>query len=230
MVSLRFLRRPLTIEEKFKVKNILARKLLIVSCLLFAFIGLAAPVAAAPTNVALGKTVTATGSIGIISAAGIGSGFGDSTVFPAAPLSSLTDGIYLAEGTGWQSGTVWWDEQTTSSTNNILEINLNGLFMIDSIAIQADNNDRYLISYLNSLGNWVNYAFANIAGNPGMSTRAGSVGSFEASAIRIDAFDGDGYYSVSEFQAIGQAVPEPSSILLIGVALAGLGFSRSRKA
>ena len=212
------------------MKNILVRNLLTVSSLLFALFGIAAPVAALPINVAQGKAVTATGAIGIISPAGIVAGFGDATAFPPAPLSSLVDGIYLPEGTGWQSGTVWWDEQNASSLNNIVEIDLNGFFMIDSISIQADNNDEYLISYLNQFGVWVDYAYATAVGGAGMRERAGSVGSFEASTIRIDARAGDGFYSVSEFQAIGQAVPEPSSILLIGVALAWLGFGRSRKA
>jgi hypothetical protein len=43
-----------------------------------------------------------------------------------------------------------------------------------------------------------------------MTTRSAAF-PLEASGFRIDAFGGDQFYSVSEFQAIGEPVPEPAA-------------------
>lgn len=171
-----------------------------------------------------------TGSVGVISPAGLLAGWGDGAFFPPASLASVVDGVYLSEGTSWQTDTVWWDEQNAGSLNAILEIDLEGLFLIDFLSLQADNNDEYLISYRDQFGAWIDYGYFQPVGGAGMRERSGSVGSFVAEAIRIDARAGDGYYAVSEFQASGRQVPEPGSILLLGAAIAGLGFSRVRKA
>lgn len=207
----------------------LSKKPLTVFCMFCTLFALAAPAAAVPVNVTQGKAVTATGALGVISAAGLGFGFGDATAFPPAPLASLVDGNYVAEGTYWQSGTVWWDEQSAGSANNVIEIDLNGLFLISFLSIQADNNDAYGIFVRDRFGVWSGLATAVPFGDAGMRERSGGFTPFEATAFRIDATGGDQFYALSEFRAMGEAVPEPGSLLLIGAGLAGLAFSRRKK-
>lgn len=183
------------------------------------------PVNAAPINVALGKSVTITGEVGVI----VGCCWGDATVYPPASLASLVDGVFRPEGTQWQDGTVWWDERHPGSANNIIEIDLGGLFLISSLSIQADNNEFYDIAVRNRFGVWAPFATATSTSGAGMRTRAGGFAPFEATAFRIDARDGDEFYSVSEFQAVGVAIPEPGTLALLGLSLAGLAAMRRRK-
>ena len=58
-----------------------------------------------------------------------------------------------------------------------------------------------------------------------MMTRTSVYGlNLHASAFRVDAFGGDLFYSVSEFQAI----PEPSLMALLGLGVAGAIRRRMR--
>lgn len=43
-----------------------------------------------------------------------------------------------------------------------------------------------------------------------------SVGPLVSKGFIINGLNGDNYYSVSEFQAFGQAVPEPASLVVLG--------------
>jgi hypothetical protein len=172
---------------------------------------LAAPAHAAPINVAAGATVTTTGVVGVMTCCW--------PVGPLAPLSSITDGVFLPEESIWQTDTVWWDERNAASTDNVIEIDLGGLFDITRLTIQADNNESYLVSYRDAGGFWIALPFAGPLGPFGMITRDSGPVSFQASGFRIDAAGGDAFYSVSEFQAF--AAPEPGVLALLGLGVAG---------
>lgn len=182
-------------------------------------VALAAPVEAAPYNVALGGTVTTSGVVGVMTCCWAPG--------PLAPLASITDGVFLPEGSIWQTNTVWWDERHPPSANNIIEIDLGGLFQIEQVLIQADDNDAYGVSYRDAGGTWLSLgAFAPPVFSFGMVTRDSGPVSFAATAFRIDASAGDGFYSVSEFQAFG--VPEPGLLALLGMGVVGAIRRRAR--
>jgi hypothetical protein len=194
-------------------------KIVCVAAFLLAFAASSAQ--AIPINAAEGKPVTITGEVGVIT-----------EIFPpgpVAPLSTIVDGIFLPEMTQWQNGTVWWDEFHPPSFNNIIEIDLLGLYAITELRLQADNNDFYGISMRDALGSWITLApFEPIIPGFGMMTRTAAL-PLLATGFRIDAFGGDAFYSVSEFQAIGEPVPEPATLLLFGSGLSALAARRKLK-
>jgi len=106
---------------------------------------------------------------------------------------------------------------------------LTDLFLISFLSIQADNNDAYGIFVRDRFGVWSGLATVIPFGDAGMRERSGGFIPFEATAFRIDATGGDQFYALSEFRAMGEAVPEPGSLLLIGAALAGLACSCRQK-
>ena len=189
------------------------------------FLASALPAAALPFNVAEGKPVTITGEIGEI--ANMCCGWGEP---PTAPLSSITDGVFLPESTPWQENTVWWDEAHAGSVNNVIEIDLQGLYSVTQVWLQADNNDAYSIYYRDALGAWIFRGQFGAVSGFGMTTRSAGIDPLLASGFRIDAAGGDAFYSVSEFQAIGEPIPEPATLLLFGSGLSALAVRRrSRK-
>ena len=190
------------------------------------------PAVAGPIDLTTGKAITSTGVFGQLSAEGAAFPWCPDATCPAADLSTVNDGAYVASGTAWQQGTVWWDAHNPLSTSNTMEIEFGGLFSVDFVSIQGDNNDQYVLDLRNAGGTWFSWVYANSCCSAGMFERSGNLTPIEATAVRISARAGDGYYALSEVRLTGTAViPEPASLGLVALAFAGmLGVRRSRKA
>jgi len=147
-----------------------------------------------------------------------------------ASLSTLTDGLFLAAGTHWQNGTVWWNGLPTR-----FEIDLGGTVEVMGAVVQADNNDTYRMWYRDlATGEYIDLWTVAATGGAGMRTRPnpgnnGEIFYFDTSvltdSIRIGAIGGDNAYSLSEVQVWG-VVPAPGAFALLG--LAGLSARRRR--
>lgn len=174
--------------------------------------------------VTLGKPVTLVGTFG------------------SAPAlaSTLTDGLFLPKNTLFQSGTVWWNGN--ASPGNTILIDLEGTFVVTALSVQADDNDAYILEYLDPSNTWVKaWDVPNFDFEPfGMQTRPNPLDDTEvyvlptpitASAFRFSGNDasGDRLYAVSEIQAFGRVVPEPSSLALAAIGAVGLAGLAARR-
>ena len=187
-----------------------------ISALLATALVAVAPFAGA-TNVALGANVTST-----ISNADLSNSNGWCCGTPAA-LSTVTDGIKLSVGNQWNVNTVFWSGANNDTTDALI-ITLPQAASVTSLALEADNNDTYSVSYLGSDNAWHSLAAMNpnTDSGDGLGDASAAFAAITTTAFEITAA-GDDDYAVAEFQANGTfltAVPEPTSGLLL---LAGLG-------
>ena len=174
--------------------------------------------AQADTNVALGASVSYSGS-----------GFGNSNGWCCGNFQpgSIVNGTPQADGTQWNAGTAFWSGGTPDTTD-VLTITLAQTAVIDSIQLQADDNDAYTVSYRNG-SSWVPLFTYGQYGSWGLITRPvySLLAPITTNAFEITAGTGrvgDGDYAVGQFWANGSrisAVPEPRTYMML---LAGLGF------
>ncbi|MBU3947209.1 MAG: PEP-CTERM sorting domain-containing protein [Proteobacteria bacterium] len=201
-----------------------------VAMLFLALILSIAATASADTNVALNKPVTLSGEFGVLRS---NSGWETGAILGSP--STINDGIFFPERTQWNSGSIWWDSTVSGSENNSIVIDLQGAYHITGIITQADNNDKYYMEYLHPIANmWIMIGWWPEVDGWGLMTRPDgdqvtqSLVSFDASKFRLTAYPGDGYYAYSEFQAFGTPIPEPATMLLLGLGLMGLAGVRKK--
>lgn len=187
--------------------------LLVVTCLVFAISK------ANAANIALNADVALNGSSFFTN------GWGGGLTVPA---QTVTDGVFLPTDQQWDQGAVWWDTHPVADKlSQYIQINLKGVYNINSLVLQADNNDMYAIYYKNLADNSWNLAWnASTYGDWGINTRPEYTltAPIKTNSFKIVGNNGDEYYSVSEFQANGTPTPEPSSMILGFMGLVGFGL------
>lgn len=161
-------------------------------------------------NVALHARVTLNGG------AFFTGGWGNGKVVDA---STVVDGVFLPRSSQWDQGPVWWD--SSDGVDRSITIELGGVFSIESLAVQADDNDAYHLYYRDAAaGTWKivwnvpNYDAYPDSSSWGMQTRPDTFNNAaqyalpqpiitDALMIKGDMNSGDRLFAVSEVQAFG---------------------------
>ncbi len=141
----------------------------------------------------------------------------------------LIDGVMAGEGTVWSASTsVWWLGISPSFV-----IDLGGVYTLQDLLVQVDNNDAYLFEYSMDNSAWsdlfsIQVGYGEVSwGMDTMSTDSLSgeyiaqldFSPVNAQFLRVSAIGGDNLYAISEVQAFAAPVPEPSVVMLFGLGL-----------
>jgi len=201
------------------MKSLLKMLAATLSLALFFSVGIL-PSHANATNIALGSNVSLNGTFFTDSGWS-----GDKT----SPANSIVSGVFQPETTQWNTAGIWWNGN--ANPNNSIIVNLNKSFSINSFILQADDNDNYTVSYLDSSNNWVPAYTAPTIPSWGLVTRPvfDLPTPIVTSEIKITGVYGDGLYSVSQIEINSSTVPEPGTMALLGLGMAGLAIYGKRR-
>ncbi len=136
----------------------------------------------------------------------------------SASAETVTDGHFQPTAELWCRDSVWWEdprafEPAKAGGGQWLEVDLDGTYRVDSVIVQADDNDSYLLSYRDPRsGAWEPLWEVPTSYGGGLHTRPNPLDDTErhvlsspitTDALRLEAAIGDGMYSVSEIAAFG---------------------------
>ena len=190
--------------------------------------------AAAPAHAALVNVIPTNWSVlfwpgtqGVLRA---GSPWGPGST-PSTPLN-VVDGNFMPEGTQWNNGSFWWDQDPSVNPNEVtLTIQMDKAYDFKKFVMQADDNDGYKLEYWDG-SNW--QLGVNFGTKPsfGLVTRADALVNITTDRLRLRAYGGDNYYAISELQGFANTgVPEPAAwaMMLAGFGLAGVALRRPKR-
>ena len=113
----------------------------------------------------------------------------------APSAARLGDGVASTDGDVWDN-----PRAALLAANGVIEWDLERVERISAMRIQADNNDRYIVSGSIDGARWTPIWVAQAVELPGVQTRTSPEFTVDARFLRLTAEGGDSMYSITELE------------------------------